>query len=165
MLLKTISCGVVACCGVTVAALHLSPSNGCPGARLLSLTSTLASAGDKKDDKSVLVGTWSKKDAELKIVFADKDVLKLFLHGENANRLIVVVCDCKADKDRLVKARVTGFEGKEEIRKAVAEKLPVGREFSFKWTTKGDTAKLEDLNGEKIPEIFKNHMEGDFEKK
>jgi hypothetical protein len=67
-------------------------------------------------------------------------------------------------KDALVQAKVTGFEGKEDVQKKVQEHLPVGREFSFRFTVKGDTATLADLKGEGI-DAFKTHVEGDFEKK
>jgi hypothetical protein len=147
MVPKTLTCGVVLACGV------------------LALASPAATADDNKGDKPALSGTWVKKDAELKIEFADKDVVKFFLHGDNADKLIAVVCEYTVEKDGLVQAKVTGHEGKEEIKKAVGEKLPVGVQFSFKWTAKGDAAKLEDLKGDKVPEIFKTHVEGDFEKK
>jgi hypothetical protein len=164
MFLKTLSGGAVLVCGVLAATgLHSPPHNGCPGARLLALT--CASAGEKTDDKAALSGTWGKKDAELKIAFADKGVMKILLHGDNADKLIAVVCECTVEKKGLVGARVSGFEGKEEIKKAVAEKLPVGLRFRFKWTAKGNAARLEDLTGDKVPEIFKTHLEGDFEKK
>jgi hypothetical protein len=162
-----LSRGAVLACGVLAAAgLHSPPPNGCPGARLLALNCTSAAAGDQKGAKPALAGTWVKKDAELKIEFASKDVVKFFLHGDsNPDRLIAVVCEYAVEKGGLVKARVTGHEGKEEIRKAVAEKLPVGVRFSFSWLAKGDAARLEDLKGDKVPEIFKTHVEGDFEKK
>src|SRR5262245_43240701 len=71
MSLKAVSCGAaVACAVLAVAGLHVPPHNGCPGARLLSLAS--ASAGEKKDDKPALSGTWAKKDGEVKLEFADK---------------------------------------------------------------------------------------------
>src|SRR5262249_34692497 len=112
MFLKTFSCAAVLACGVlAVVGLHLPPHNGCPGARLFSLASSLASADDKKDDKPALSGTWTKKDAELKIEFAEKDVVKFFLHGDNADKLIAVVCAYTVEKEGLVKAKVTGFEG------------------------------------------------------
>jgi len=132
---------------------------------VLALASLAATADDKKGDKPAVSGTWVKKDAEPKVEFVDKNVLKIFLHGDNADKLIVVVCEYSTEKDGLVKAKVTGHDGKEEIKKAVEEKLPVGVQFSFTWTAKGDGAKLEDLKGDKIPEIFKTHLEGDFEKK
>jgi hypothetical protein len=76
------------------------------------------------------------------------------------------VCNYTVDKKGRVKAEITGFEGKkEETKKKISEHLPVGLEFSFKWTAKGDTAKLADLKGGKVPEKFKTHLEGDFKKK
>ena len=64
----------------------------------------------------------------------------------------------------MVKAKIADIEGKEEAVKMIKEKLPVGTEFSFKWTVTKDSAKLEDVKGEKI-DVFKPHMEGEFEKK
>src|SRR5262245_29303016 len=147
MVPKTLKCPVVLACG------------------LLGLAGVAVSADDKKGDKPALSGTWAKKDAELKIEFPDKDVLKIFLHGDNPDKLIAVVCEFTVEKEGLVKAKISGFEGKDDIKKAVGEKLPVGLEFSFKWTAKGGAAKLDDLTGDKVREVFKTHMEGDFEKK
>jgi len=133
---------------------------------LLALAGVAVTADDKKGDKPALTGTWGKKDAELKIEFPDKDVMKVFLHGDNnPDKLIAVVCEYTVEKGGRVKAKVSGFEGKDDIKKAVGEKLPVGLEFSFKWTAKGGAAKLDDLTGDKVREVFKTHMEGDFEKK
>ena len=56
------------------------------------------------------------------------------------------------------------FEGKEEIRKKVMERLPVGFEFRFRWTTKGDNATLDDLQGDKV-ELLKAHLEGEYTRK
>lgn len=164
MSLNTFASGAVVACGVlAVAGLHAPPDAGCSGARHLDLTCASASAGDKKADPPAPTGNWDKKDSELKIAFADGSA-KFFLHGDKADKLIVVVCDYTVEKG-LVKAKVTGFEGKEEIRKKLAEKLPVGLAFGFKWTAKGDAAKVSDASGDKLPDIFKTHLEGDFEKK
>src|SRR5262245_9049583 len=163
MFLKTFRCGAVLACGVlAVAGLHLPPHEGCPGARLFSPASASASVGDKKDDKPSLSGTWTKKDAELKIEFADKDVMKIVPHGDSA--VIAIVCDYTAEKGGLVKAKVTGFEGKEEAKKKVQEHLPVGFKFTFKWKVNGDSARLADVKGDGV-ETFKSHLEGDFEQK
>jgi hypothetical protein len=129
---------------------------------LLALASLAATAGETKGDRPALSGTWGKKDGELKIAFADKGVLKIAPHGDSA--LIAVVCDYTVAKGGLVKARVTGFEGKEEAKKHVAEKLPVGTEFSFKWKVKKDTAKLADLKCAKVEQL-KSHLEGEYDRK
>src|SRR5262245_26450416 len=144
MVPKTLKYGVVLACGV------------------LALASLAATADDKKGDKPALSGTWGKKDGELKIEFADKGVLKIVPHGDSA--VLAIVCDYTAEKEGLVKAKVTGFEGKEEAKKKVQEHLPVGFKFNFKWTVKGDAAKLDNLTGNKV-EAFKAHLEGDFEQK
>jgi hypothetical protein len=165
MFLRTLIGGPTIACGVLAAAgLHSPSRDGCPGARFLTLTCASASADDKQDDKPTLSGTWDKKESELKIEFADGSA-KFFLHGDNPDRLIAVVCSYTAEKGGPVKAEVTGYEGKEELKKVVREKIPVGLKFSFKWTANGGAAKLDDLMGDEVLEQFKAHLEGDFEKK
>jgi hypothetical protein len=129
---------------------------------VLALASLAATADDKKGDVPAPAGTWGKKDAELRIEFADKGVMKIAPHGDGA--VITIVCDYAVEKDGLVKVKVTGFEGKDEVKKKIQEHLPVGFKFSFKWTVKGDAARLGDLAGENVVEL-KSHLEGDFEKK
>ena len=119
-------------------------------------------AEDKKGDKSALSGTWAKKDGEAKIEFADKGVLTIAPHGDSA--VLGIVCDYTVSKEGLVKVKVTSLEGKEGAKKQLAEHVPVGLRFSFKWTVKGDAAKLEDVKGDKV-ETFKSHLEGAFEQK
>jgi hypothetical protein len=165
MFLKPLTIGAVLACGVlAVTGLHLPPGNGCPGARLLSHAQASALADTRKDDKPALSGAWAKKEGELRIEFGDNGVLKIAPHGDRA--VIAIVCNYTVDKKGRVKAEITGFEGKkEEARKKIAEHLPVGLEFSFKWTVKGDAAKLADVKGDKVPEKLKTHLEGDFKKK
>src|SRR5262245_38457289 len=122
----------------------------------------LAAADDKKGDEPAVSGTWGMKGGELTVAFADKGVLKIAPHGDSA--MIAIVCDYTVEKGGLVKAKVTGFEGKEEAKKHVAEKVPVGTEFSFQWKVKEDTAKLDDLKCEKAEQL-KSHLEGEYDKK
>ena len=132
----------------------------CAIAVQLSMT---ASAGDNKSkDKPALSGVWELKGGEMRIEFADKDVMKLFPHGENGP--IVIVCKCTPEK-KLVKAKVTEFEGKDEVIKQVRELLPAGLEFTFKWQVKDAAATVSDVEGAKTPPILKSHMEGEYEKK
>jgi hypothetical protein len=128
----------------------------------LLLVNRPASAEDKKSDKPVLSGTWGKKEGELKIEFGDKGVMKIAPHGDPA--LIALVCKYTIDEGGLIKVKITEFEGKEEAKKKIGEKLPVGFKFSFKWTAKGDTAKIGDVMGDDV-ELLKSHLEGDFERK
>jgi hypothetical protein len=144
MVPKTLKYRVVLACGV------------------LALAGLAATAEDKKGDKPALSGTWGKKDGELKIEFADKGVLKIVPHGDPA--VIVIVCDYTAEKEGLVKAKITGFEGKEEAKKKVQEHLPVGFKFTFNWKAKGDAATLDNLTGDDVA-MLKSHLEGDFEPK
>jgi RNA polymerase sigma factor (sigma-70 family) len=121
-----------------------------------------APADDK--DKPELSGVWAQKDGEVRIEFSDKTVMSISPHGDK--KVIVILCECAAEKDGLVKAKVTGFEGKEEVKKAVMEKLPVGTTFSFKWVVKGDAATLEDVKGDKDKvELLKSRLEAEYTKK
>jgi hypothetical protein len=128
----------------------------------LALAGLAAAADEKKADKPTLSGTWGKKDGELKIEFGDKGTLKIAPHGDSA--VIAIVGDYTVNKEGRVKVKVTGFEGKEEAKKRLAEVVPVGLQFGFKWAVKGDGARLGDLTGDKA-EHLKAHLEGDFEKK
>jgi hypothetical protein len=129
---------------------------------VLALVSLAATADDKKGDKPTLSGTWGKKDGMLKMEFAEKNVLKLAPHGDST--LIAIVCDYTVEKEGLVQAKITGFEGQEQAKKQIEQLLSVGLKFRFKWTVNGDTARLDDVTGEKV-ETLKSHLEGDFEKK
>jgi hypothetical protein len=165
MLLKTPLCATMLGCGVlALAGLHL-PGNACPGARILSLVGLSASADDKKDDKDKpsLSGVWQRKEGELKIEFCDKDLMKIDPHG---NGEILIVCQYTIDKEKLVKAKITELEGKEEVKEKVKDKVPLGLEFTFKWKVKDETATLGDLkgDGDKI-ETLKSHLEGEYSQK
>jgi RNA polymerase sigma factor (sigma-70 family) len=120
-----------------------------------------AAPEDKKDEKPTLSGTWVKKDGEPKFEF-EKETLRLSPHGDST--VMVLTCDYTLDKDGVVKAKITGHAGKEEVKKVAMQKLPVGTEFTFKWMVKKDASVIEDLKGEKV-EAFKSHFEGTYEKK
>jgi hypothetical protein len=128
----------------------------------LFIISFLSAWADDKKDKPTLSGVWAMKGGEMKMEFADKNVLKMAPHGDN--KVITIICEYTAEKEGLVKAKVTDFEGKDEAKKAVKELLPVGSEFSFKWKVSDDTAKLEDIKGEKV-EALKSHLEGEYSEK
>lgn len=130
---------------------------------VLVLANLSATADDKKNGKGApaLSGSWVKKEAELKIIFEDKDTMKIVPHGDE--EVIVILCTYTVEKGE-VKVKVSGAEGKEEAKKAVAEKLPVGTEFRFAWKVKDDSAKLDDLKGENV-ELLKSHLEGEYERK
>jgi hypothetical protein len=132
---------------------------------VLSLAGFSASAEDKKDDKAAPSGTWVRKEGELKLEFDGKGELKIAPHGDS--KTIAIVCDAATEKDGRIKVKVTGAEGSsEEAVNKVKEHLPAGTQFSFKWTVKGDAAKLDEIKGEgEIVEHLKTHLEGDYEKK
>jgi hypothetical protein len=89
-------------------------------------------------------------------------VVKISPHGDS--NVIAVICEYTVDKEGLVKAKITDFEGKDKLKEMVKEMLPVGTEFSFKWKVKDDTAKLDDLKGDKV-EHLKSHLEGEYGQK
>src|SRR5262245_29537834 len=164
MLLKSLSCCVLLADGVlAVTGLHLSPSSGCPGVRLLAAACGSLPADDPKDDKRVVSGTWRKKHGELTIEFADNDVIKIAPHGDNI--AITIVCDYLVEKEGPVKATVARIEADdEEIKKKIEGHVPVGLTFVFRWNSKDDAAKLDELKGDNV-DALKSHLEGDFEKK
>jgi hypothetical protein len=127
---------------------------------LFVLTGLSASADDKKE--RALSGIWAMKDGELKIEFVDKKSIKIFPHGDSD--AIVVLCEYSLEKDGLVKAKITGFEGKDEAKEAVKNILPIDTKFTFKWKVKDDTAKLEDVKGDQADHL-KSHLEGDHSQK
>lgn len=118
-------------------------------------------ADDKKDDKpKPPAGVWQKDGGEAAFEFGDGE-LTIFPHGKE--KKVAVVCSFALEKGT-VKAKVTGYEGSEQAKKAFAEKLPVGTEFAFRWSPKKDAATVSDVKGEKI-EPFASILEGDFAKK
>ncbi len=127
------------------------------------LASASAGEEEKKDKaKPALSGVWMQTGGQVKIEFSDKDVLKIAPHGRDD--VIVIVCKYTVEKDGVVKAAITGFEGKEELKEKAKEKLPVGAEFRFKWQVKDDAATLDDVEGDQA-ELLKSHLEGKFDKK
>lgn len=124
--------------------------------------SAAAPADDKKDDKpKPLTGTWAKKEGELVITF-EKEAMKISPHGKD--ELILILCEYTRDKDGLVKAKITGFEGQEDAKKKLGEILPVGTEFRFKWKGEKENATLEGVKGEKVDPL-KSHLEGEYGEK
>jgi hypothetical protein len=130
----------------------------------LALAALPAAAGDAKasKEKSAASGVWGKKGDELKIEFADKDVLKIFPHGDSV--AFVIVCSYTTTKEGQVKVKIKDLEGSEEVKEKAKSHVPVGLKFRFTWKTRGDTATLSDVKGENV-EAFKSHLEGDYEKK
>lgn len=123
-----------------------------------------ASAEDKKDNKAGPSGVWVRKEGELKIEFDGKGAMKIAPHGDSQK--IAIVCEYTSAADRRIKVKVTGIEGSmEKAVEKVKEQVAAGLEFSFQWTVKDDTAKLDDIKGEgDVVEHLKQHLEGDYEK-
>jgi hypothetical protein len=124
------------------------------------MTNLAASADEKKDQ--ALSGVWALKGGELKIEFADKNAIKIFPHGDSD--VIVLLCEYSLDKEGRVKAKITGFEGKDEAKEAAKNNLPLGTQFSFKWKVKDDSAMLDDVKGDQA-EHLKAHLEGEYSQK
>lgn len=112
------------------------------------------------DDVAAIKGVWAKKSGEAKLDFSDANVLRIAPHGNP--EMLAVVCEYSLEKDGLVKAKVTGFEGEAEIKKAVEGHLPIGTKFSFKWDATGGAAKLEKVECSEFDGL-KSHLEGDYE--
>jgi hypothetical protein len=129
---------------------------------VLALVGLSAAAEDKKDDKDKLAlsGAWVQKGGEMKIEFCDKDVLKIFPHGDSD--VIVVVCGYTAEKGKPVQVKITELEGK--AKEKAQEFIPVGLEFSFTWQVKDGVATLGDVKGKNVDPL-KSHLEGKYEKK
>ena len=77
---------------------------------------------------------------------------------------IVIVCKYSVSKEGLVTAKITDFEGNDQLKEKVKAALGVGLEFGFKWQVKGDAATIDDVTGEKTEQL-KGHLEGEYEKK
>jgi hypothetical protein len=125
---------------------------------VLALACVAVWADDKKDAPA-LSGVWAQQGGQLKLEFADKNVLKISPHGDS--ELMLIVCSYTTDKG-VVKVKITDLEGK--AKEKAKDHLPVGTEFSFKWSVKDATATLDEVKGEKADE-FRSHLEGKFEKK
>jgi hypothetical protein len=99
---------------------------------------------------------------DVKLEFPDKEVLKVFPHGDKD--AFAIVCSYTLGKDGVVKVKVKDYEGSDEIKEKAKNFVPVGLEFSFTWKAKDGSATLADITGEKADAI-KNHLEGDYEAK
>jgi hypothetical protein len=126
-------------------------------AALGGLLLTLAGRPAAADDKATPAGAWVRKEGELKLEF-DKGVLKISPHGDKVS--FTVVCGYAA-KDGVVKAKVTGLEGKAEVTEKAKDHVPVGTEFSFRWKAEGGSATLDDVKGDKA-DVLKSHLEGEY---
>lgn len=127
----------------------------------VALVQVLPSASADEKRKSP-AGTWGKKEGQAKIDFPEKEIMKIAPHGND--EVIVITCKYSVDKDGVIKAKVTGLEGKDEIKEKAKNIMPVGLEFSFKWTVDDHNATLDELKGENL-DSFKSHLEGGYELK
>lgn len=116
-------------------------------------------AEDKKDEKPALAGTWTREanGLDLKVEFVGKDTIKMSAMADENG---VTVTSKYTVKDGLVKAKVTKVEIKGQFNAAPKE----GLEFTFKWKVKGETATLDDFEGEGL-ENAKPVVEGEYAKK
>ncbi|MFO0805348.1 MAG: hypothetical protein U0791_19765 [Gemmataceae bacterium] len=126
---------------------------------ILTLVLCGFAAAEDKDNPAAPAGAWVREASgfDLKIEFTGKDVLKLSAMAD-ANGAIVT--SKYAVKDGVVKAKITKVEVKGEFKAAPKE----GVEFRFKWKVKGDTATLDDFEGDGL-EHAKPVLEGEYAKK
>jgi hypothetical protein len=131
---------------------------------VLALACRLALADDGKGDKEKPIpsGTWEKKDAEPKLEFTGEEKLTIFPHGGNVD--IQIDCSYTVAKDGVVKVKITGLRGADDVVEKVKGSVPVGLEFSFKWKLDGDNATLDDLGGKDVEHV-KERLEGEYTKK
>jgi len=138
-------------------------ANTLPGCVVLAcsvfILAGLSALADDTKEKPALSGVWELKGGEAKIEFSGKNEVKIFPHGDN--NVIVLICEFTAEKEGLVKASITGFDGKDDAKERVQQLLPIGTGFSFKWEVKDDSAKLDGIKGEKV-EVLKSHLEGEY---
>lgn len=127
-------------------------------AGVLTLLAPWVRAEDKKQP-ALPPGVWGLQGGEMKLEFAEKNVLKLYPHGSAA--IVSVVCAYTV-KDGQVKAKITELDG--SARDKVQQVLPLGTEFEFRWKATGDAATLDEVKGAKV-DLLKGHMEGKYEKK
>jgi hypothetical protein len=157
MLPKSLMYGAMFACGFLVLAGLHHAGNRCPAARFLALACASASADEKgAKDKPALSGVWLQDGEEMQIEFVGKDIVKFLPHGGND---CIIVCQYTVGKKGLVKAKITELEG--NSKKELEKILPVGLEFSFRWTVKDDTGTLEEVKGE----VEKSHLEGKYHQK
>lgn len=125
----------------------------------LILLAGIGFAEDKKDEKPALAGTWTRESngLDLKVEFVGKDTIKMSAMADENG---VTVTSKYTVKDGKVKAKVTKVEIKGQFNAAPKE----GLEFTFKWKVKGDTATLDDFEGEGL-ENAKPVVEGEYAKK
>jgi RNA polymerase sigma factor (sigma-70 family) len=114
---------------------------------------------EQKKPADAPAGTWAREGGEQTIEFGDKNTMKISAHKGD----LIIACEFTREKE-LLKASITGIEGKEELREKAKEKLPIGFKFEFKWKVKGDLATLDDLKGENT-ELLRAHLEGDYKAK
>jgi len=126
----------------------------------VALVVSISPAVSEDKEKPALSGSWAQKDGELRMEFAEKDVLKISPHGKD--ELVLIICKYTRGKDGRVKVKVTELAG--SAREQVQNTVPIGLEFSFVWKVHDDRATLEGVEGEKA-EVFKSRLQGDFEKK
>jgi hypothetical protein len=111
------------------------------------------------DDRPALSGAWQKKDAEPRLEFVGADALTIFPHGDNVD--FRVNCSYTVTKEGMVRAKVTGLDGRRDVVEKAKGALPVGLEYRFEWRVNGDAATLDGLKGEGV-EHAKGQLEGEY---
>ena len=122
----------------------------------------LSGSADDKKDKPSPSGVWTLKAGETVLEFSNDKTVRIAPHGES--NPIAVICEYTAGKDETVKAKVTDYEGSDEVKEMLKEVLPVGTEFTFKWKITGETAKLDEIKSD-MAEHLRSHLEGEYSRK
>ncbi len=117
-------------------------------------------ADEKKDDKAVLKGTWTKEvngvTIELKFP-KDGELVVAAAAGDNG---VTVDCKYTVEKDGTIKATVKGTKETGSF----PQKPKDGAEFSFKIKIDGKTAKLSNFESKDL-EGANEVMEGEYSSK
>lgn len=120
----------------------------------------VVAADEKKDDKAVLNGSWTKEGDghTLEVKFPKAaELVVVVTAGDNG---VTVNCKYTQEKDGTVKATV-----KSTVEKGSFPQVPKdGAEFSFKIKIDGKTAKLRDFESKDL-EGAKDVMEGEYTSK
>lgn len=121
---------------------------------------SFVSAEEKKEDKPVLSGIWTKDHdgAIISFDFNKKD--QVVVKVEASDKSVTVTCKCTVDKDGVVKATAEKIENKNEF----PTEIKKGYEFKLKVKIDGKKATISDFVAENA-DAAKAVVEGEYTKK
>lgn len=121
---------------------------------------SFVSAEEKKEDKPVLSGIWTKDidGAIISFDFSKKD--KVVVMVEASDKSITMTCKSTVDKDGVVKATAEKIENKNEF----PSEIKKGYEFKMKVKVDGKKATISNFEAENA-DAAKNIVEGEYTKK